>query len=106
MTLSLQDRNILQRFFHDRPISRAYLAGGFVPLKAGRKSEVDILVEIDPKARIGTAFFGYGLELERLLRKKVGVVNLTRLSPRLQSLVGQDKVLIYEKSDPGLTVSA
>lgn len=99
--LSTNEQTVLMRFFTERPIRRAYLPGSFVPLRAGKKTDVDILVELDPDSNIGTAFFAYGLELEKLLRKKVGFVNLSRLSPRLQDLVGQGKILIYEKSGPG-----
>lgn len=98
MQLSANDKKIISKYFVDRPIRRAYIFGSYARKTATRKrSDVDILVELDHSQPIGMKFFGYRLELEALLKKKVDLVSAEGLSPHVKPFIDNDKVLIYEK---------
>ncbi len=95
--LSANDKKLLRRYFVNRPIRRAYVFGSYSRKKAVRGSDLDILVELDHSEPIGMKFFGYRLELEELLKKKVDLVSADGLSQHIKPFVDKDKVLIYEK---------
>lgn len=95
--LSAKDKKILRHYFVNRPIRRAYVFGSYARKKAVVGSDLDILVELDHSEPIGMKFFGYRLELEELLKKKVDLVSADGLSRHVKPFVDKDKVLIYEK---------
>ena len=95
--LSANDKKRLRRYFQDRPIHRAYVFGSYARKGATRRSDVDILVELDHSEPIGLKFFRFQLELESLLKKKVDLVSAEGLSRHLKPLIDLEKVLIYEK---------
>lgn len=98
MELTANEKQLLQRYFVNRPIRRAYVFGSYARKTAVRKrSDLDILVELDYSKPIGMKFFGYQVELEELLKKKVDLVSAEGLSKHVKPFVDQDKVLIYEK---------
>ena len=98
MELSANEKKLLRRYFVNRPIRRAYVFGSYARKTAVRKrSDLDILVELDHTKPIGMKFFSYQTELEELLKKKVDLVSATGLSKHVKPFVDKDKVLIYEK---------
>lgn len=98
MHLSANDRKRLRQYFTKRPIRRAYVFGSYARKTAIRKSsDIDILVELDHTEPIGMKFFGYHLELEELLKRKVDLVSAEGLSRHVKPFIDKDKVLIYEK---------
>ena len=95
--LSANDKKVLRRYFVNRPVLRAYVFGSYARREAVRGSDLDLLVELDHSEPIGMKFFGYRLELEELLKKRVDLVSADGLSRHLKPFVDKDKVLIYEK---------
>lgn len=99
MHLSKQKLNAIRAYFQDKPVLKAYLFGSYARGEADRKSDVDILVELDYSQRIGMAFFAWHMELEKLLKKKVDVVSSNGLSPYIKPYIESDKMLIYERAN-------
>lgn len=98
MQLSAGETYLLREYFRKRPVLKAYVFGSYTRNKPVRKSsDVDILVELDHSEPIGMKFFGYRLELEELLRRKVDLVSAAGLSVHVKPNVDNQKVLIYEK---------
>ena len=97
MQLSVNEKKLLRRYFVNRPIRRAYVFGSYSRKEAGRGSDLDILVELDHREPIGMKFFGYRLELEELLKKRVDLLSANGLSQYIKPFVDEDKVLIYQK---------
>lgn len=98
MELSVKEKELLHQYFVSRPIRKAYVFGSYARKTAVRESsDIDILVELDYSQPIGMKFFGYQMELEELLKKKVDLVSAEGLSKHVKPFVDQDKVLIYEK---------
>ena len=95
--LSEHEKLLLSNYFSTKPVRRAFLFGSAARNEARKRSDIDILVELDYSQPIGMKFFGYQLELEKLLNKKVDLVSAEGLSKHVKPFVDKDKVLIYEK---------
>ena len=79
-----------------RGVRRAAVFGSVARGEAGNKSDVDILVEIDPAQRIG--LFGYaGLcaDIEALFPGKVDVVNANTIKPRFRQSILSEAVYAF-----------
>jgi predicted nucleotidyltransferase len=99
MNLSNSDKFILQQYFADKPVKKAYLFGSFARKEAGKSSDIDILVELDHSKPIGMKFFSYHQELEELLKVKVDVVSTEGLSKYIKPFIDKNKILIYERAN-------
>ena len=95
--LSANDKALLQSYFVNRPVHKAYIFGSYARNSASYLSDIDILVELDHAKPIGMKFFSYKTELEELLRRKVDLVSAEGLSIYVKQFVDKDKVLIYER---------
>lgn len=97
MKLSIQNKNLIQRFFADKPVKRAYIFGSVARNEATSDSDLDILVELDHTLPIGMKFFTYQTELEELLKTRVELVSEEGISHRVKPFVDRDKILVYER---------
>ena len=64
---------------------------------ADKKSDIDILVDLDYSQKIGLKFIQMKLDLEKLLNNQVDLVSTNGLSKYIKPLVDVEKRLIYEK---------
>ncbi len=99
MHLSKQKLKAITAYFQDKPVLKAYLFGSYARGDADRKSDVDIVVELDYSQKTGLIFFGMQVELEELLCKKVDLLTTDGISPYIRPYIEADKTLIYERSD-------
>ena len=60
------------------------------------RSDVDVLIELQPAARPGLAYFGWGDELSRIIGYKVDLCS--RLDPRIEDEVRRESITIYEQT--------
>jgi uncharacterized protein len=97
MKLSKKNIKILNAYFKEKPVIKAYLFGSQLSGKASSGSDVDILVELDYTQRIGLLFVKMQIELEMLLGKKVDLVSSNSLSKYIKPIVDQEKELIYAR---------
>ena len=88
----------ISEFFKTKPVLRAYLFGSQSRKEPNKKSDVDILVELDYSKPIGLEFIRMKLELEEITHKKVALLSSGGVSRYIQPFFEQDKVLIYENS--------
>ena len=89
----------IQEYFRQKPIERAWLFGSFSRMEERPDSDIDILVDLDPTARLGLlTYAGMINELEHLLKRKVDMVATGSIKPFAQETINQDKVLIYERA--------
>ena len=98
MDLSFSDKLILQQFFAKKPVKKAYLFGSYARKTAVEGSDIDILVELDYTKHIGFNFVQMILDLEEILKKKVDLIPTDGISKYMESFIGKDKVLIYERA--------
>lgn len=97
MHLSKQKIKVITDYFQDKPVLKAYLFGSYARGEASRKSDIDILVELDHTQRVGLEFVQMYLDLQDLLRQKVDLVSADGLSPYIKPYIEADKIVIYER---------
>jgi predicted nucleotidyltransferase len=79
-------------------VQRAWLFGSFARNEETSDSDIDILVQFIPEAKI--SLFDYGgivYELEEKTGRKVDLVQEKMLKPFAMQSAERDKVLIYER---------
>jgi len=79
-------------------VQRAWLFGSFAREQETTNSDIDILVQFIPNAKI--SLFDYGgivYELEQRTGRKVDMVQEGMLKPFARQSVERDKILIYER---------
>lgn len=78
-------------------VKKAALFGSIVHGTMTKKSDVDILVELDPKLRLGFEFVGMKFDLEEKTQRKVDLVTYKALHPFLREKILNDQKIIYER---------
>lgn len=95
--LSKKQVELLQKYFREQPVLRAWLFGSVARGEAKRGSDVDILVDLDYAQPIGLQFVAMQMEIQRLLSKPVDLVSSGGLSPFVQPFIEAEKQLIYAR---------
>lgn len=99
MNISKENIDILQNYFKDKPVFKAFIFGSFARGEANSKSDYDILVELDYSKKIGMEFIQMQIELVDLLKTNVDLVSEKALSIYIRPSVDNDKILIYERKN-------
>lgn len=98
MTISDKKLTLIQDYFRNKPVLKAYLFGSFARGDANEESDYDILVELDYSQRIGLQYIQMQLDLAALLERNVDLVSEKALSRHIRPFVEKEKFLIYERS--------
>jgi hypothetical protein len=98
-----QIKKTVSDYFQDKPVKKVYLFGSYARGEASEESDVDLLVDIDERERIGWEYFVWYEDLEKLFTKKTDVVsNVAKAEQtsnwRLIERINKEKVLLYEKA--------
>ena len=91
--------NILKDFFSKLPVEKAWVFGSYARGEETSESDVDILVRYSKDTCLG--LFGIAEiidKLEKLLGKKVDLVEEDTLYPRVAKMVNAEKIQIYERN--------
>ena len=97
MNILQENISVLQKYFKDKPVFKAYIFGSIARGDAGSDSDYDILVELDYSKKIGFEFIQMQIDLTDLLQKNVDLVSDKALSKYIRPFVDKDKILIYER---------
>ncbi|WP_294824388.1 nucleotidyltransferase domain-containing protein [uncultured Flavobacterium sp.] len=97
MELSKSKIDTIKDYFKAKPVLKAYLFGSYVRGEADEESDIDLVIDLDYKQKIGLQFIQMKLDLEDLLKVKVDLVSSGGLSKHLQATVDNEKQLIYAK---------
>jgi predicted nucleotidyltransferase len=97
MNFSGDDKRILHQYFSRKPVKKAYIFGSYARNEANKDSDLDILVELDYSQPVGMKFFGYQVDLEKLLNRRIDLVTSDGLSKYIKPFIDTDKILIYER---------
>jgi predicted nucleotidyltransferase len=98
MKLTASELKAIRLYFADKPVLKVYLFGSYARGDADEKSDIDLLLQLDYSKRIGLQYIRMQLDLENILNKKVDFSSEDFLKPRVREAIGQEKLLIYEKS--------
>ena len=90
--------NKLRPFFAIQPIEKAWVFGSYSRGEDTPQSDIDILVRFDNGTQI-TLFKYAGMvnSLQKLLHKKVDLIEEGQLKSFAKDSAEQDKILIYER---------
>ena len=99
MNISEKTINVIQKYFKDKPIFKAFVFGSFARGDADSNSDYDILVELDYSKKIGMEFIQMQVDLADLLKRNVDLVSDKSLSKYIRPFVDNDKILIYEREN-------
>lgn len=89
----------LREFFETEPVEKAWVFGSYARGEETPDSDVDILV----RYRKGTCLGLFGIaelieKLEKVLGKRVDLVEENTLYPRVAKMVNSEKIQVYERS--------
>lgn len=89
---------ILEQFFLNKPVHRAYLFGSVARNEQNSDSDIDILVELDYENGADYfIFYDMQQQLNKLLNRKVDLISAKGLSPYIQPIINLEKKLVYER---------
>ncbi len=88
----------IAEYFKTQPVLKAWLFGSYSRGEETPLSDVDILVNLDHSQPIGLKFFRMWNDLERLLDRRVDLVEDGELLPFAEESANRDKYLIYERT--------
>jgi predicted nucleotidyltransferase len=91
----------IQTTLAEEPVLRAWLFGSFARNEETPESDIDILVQFMPDAKI--SLFDYGgiiYKLEETTGCRIDLVEEHMLKPFARATVDHDKQLIYERKTP------
>ena len=91
-------KQTLADYFKTQPVLKAWLFGSFASDEETPLSDVDIIVLLEHSKPVGLKFFAMWNDLERLLDRKVDLVEDGELLPFAAETVNRDKQLIYERA--------
>ncbi len=89
-------REEIEAFCRRNHIQRLALFGSVLREDFGPESDVDVLVEFEPGARVGLRFFGMERELSELLGRKVDLNTPGFLSECFREEVVEEAEVLYE----------
>lgn len=89
--------NKITHYFKSVPINKAWIFGSFARNEENKNSDIDLLVEFLPNAKIGLLYFKMIADLEDLCGRKIDLVENGMLNPDVVSFVNNDRILIYER---------
>ena len=90
--------NKLQAFFPAYPIEKAWIFGSYARGEETRKSDMDIMVRFQQDADISLLDYVKIMNrLQKVLHKKIDLVEEGTLYNFAKASVEQDKILVYER---------
>lgn len=91
-------KNIIQKYFEDKPVHKAFLFGSTARNENVISNDIDILVELDYNNGANYfLFFDMQKDLSQLLKTKVDLVSANGLSPYIKPIIDKEKKLVYER---------
>ena len=94
--------NKLSEYFANQPIEKAWLFGSYARLEEKNNSDIDILVNFSPDAKVTLFKYIHIInELHALTGKKIDLVEDGQLKQFAKSSAENEKILIYERKAKG-----
>lgn len=91
--------NTISEYFKTKPVNKAWVFGSFAREEERPGSDIDILIQFIPGAKMGFAYFGMICDLEERLSRNVDLVVEGNLLPFAKESANKDKVLVYERTN-------
>ena len=85
-------------YFKTQPVKKAWLFGSFARGEETHASDIDILVSLDHSKHIGLRYFGMAIDLEKILGRKVDLVEEGTLRFAAEMTAKKDMKIVYERA--------
>ncbi len=89
--------NTISEYFKTKPVEKAWIFGSFSRNEEREDSDIDIMVELSPDARMGLSYFAMICDLEDRLNRPVDLVREGQLLPFAVESANRDRILVYER---------
>jgi predicted nucleotidyltransferase len=94
--------NKISKYFASQPIEKAWLFGSYARSEEYSKSDIDIMVNFIPEAKVTLFKYVHIVnDLQELTGKRVDLVENGQLKQFAKNSAENDKVLIYERKAQG-----
>jgi uncharacterized protein len=94
--------NKLSEYFANQPIDKAWIFGSYARAEETNKSDIDILVNFSPDAKITLFKYIHIInDLKALTGKKIDLVEEGQIMQHAENNAEKDKILIYERKAKG-----
>jgi uncharacterized protein len=94
--------NKISKYFANQPIEKAWLFGSYARSEENSRSDIDILVNFSPDAKVTLFKYVHIVnDLKELTGKQVDLVEEGQLKQFAKFNADNDKVLIYERKAKG-----
>lgn len=101
--ISQEIKNLIPKiceFMKSQPITKVWLFGSCSRGEETEESDLDLLVNYDPSARISLLkICGIMVSLEDIIRRPVDLIEERGLLQHARFSADRDKILIYERTD-------
>lgn len=87
----------IKDYFRTKPVEKAWVFGSVSRGEERKDSDVDIMVSMSPDSKMGLAWFGMIVDLEKKLKRPVDMVVEGDLLPFAKESAERDKILVYER---------
>ena len=87
-------KQTVQKYFRDKPVKKVYLFGSYARGDAGENSDVDLLVELDYKKKIGLEFVRWTIDLGKIFQKKIDLVPEDTMYASTKMSAEKDKIAV------------
>lgn len=87
----------IKDYFRTQPVEKAWVFGSVSRGEERKDSDVDIMVSMSPDSKMGLAWFGMIIDLEKRLKRPVDMVVEGDLLPFATESAEKDKILVYER---------
>jgi len=92
-------KNAISSYFERQPVVRAWVFGSFSRGEETPLSDIDIMVSLDPRQRVGLKFFQMRDDLASLLSRNVDLVTEEAILPFAKESAKRDRLLVYERDN-------
>lgn len=91
-------KNTISNYFVGQPVVKAWVFGSFSRGEETSKSDIDIMVVLDPSQKVGFKFFQMREDLKNLLGREIDLVTESSVLPFAKENAEHDRMLVYERT--------
>jgi len=97
--LTVQEiKDTVTAYFKDKPVKTVYLFGSYARGDAKESSDIDLLLDLDYRQKIGLEFVRWKLILQEMLDKKVDLVPTSTIYEEVKIGADKDKILMLQNN--------
>jgi len=89
----------ISNYFASQPVVKAWVFGSYSRGEETPKSDIDIIVALNPNEKVGLKFFAMREDLKELLGREIDLVTESSILPFAKENAERDRLLVYERDN-------